>query len=96
MFEEITDKNMTYGELAKERDISFAQLVGLNNKVTLTLTLTLTLALTLTLTLNKVKDKALKPYTINRIGGTEPTKGSPNFIDASKVIHNPYPNDYPS
>ena len=90
MLEEITDKNMTYSELAKERDISFAQLVGLNNKVTQTLTLTLTL------TLNKVKDKALKPYTINRIGGTEPTKGSPNFIDASKVIHNPYPNDYPS
>ena len=85
---------MTYGELAKERDISFAQLVGLNNKVTLALTLTLALALTLTL--NKVKDKAWKPYTINRIGGTEPTKGSPNFIDASKVIHNPYPNDYPS
>ena len=41
MLEEITDKNLTYGELAKERDISFAQLVGLNNKVTLTLTLTL-------------------------------------------------------
>ena len=47
MLEEITDKNLTYGELAKERDISFAQLVGLNNKVTLTLTLTLTLPLTL-------------------------------------------------